>query len=156
MEIVRAKAEDAEVILQIQKTAYLSEAKINDDYNIPPLTQTLEEIKEEFNTCTFLKAVINDQIVGSVKGSAKGDTCYIGRLITRDEFQNRGIGTMLLKQIEKEFQTVSRYELFTGKNSEKNLYLYRKNGYTIFNEQALSEKTTIVFMEKFQEEEKEV
>lgn len=148
MIICKATAEDANDILELQKRTYLSEAKINDDYMLPPLTQTIESIINDFSRCTFLKAVEEGRIIGSVKAYEEKGTCYIGRLIVDDEYQNHGIGTSLLKSIEKEFSYINRYELFTGKRSEKNLYLYHKNGYRIFREEELNEKTTIVFMEK--------
>ncbi len=148
MIIYKATAEDANDILELQKKTYISEAKINDDYTIPPLTQTIVSIINDFSRCTFLKAVEEGRIIGSVKGYEENGTCYIGRLIVDDEYQNQGIGTTLLKSIEKEFSHVTRYELFTGKRSDKNLYLYYKSGYRIFREEELNEKTTIVFMEK--------
>ena len=58
MEIKEAKIENAELILNLQKLAYISEAKIVGDYNIPPFTQTLEEIIEEFKQRLILKAVV--------------------------------------------------------------------------------------------------
>ncbi len=148
MIIEKATVEDAVDILDLQKRAYVSEAKINNDYTIPPLTQTIESMQNDFNRCLFLKAVEAGKIIGSVKGYEENGTCYIGRLIVSEEHQNKGIGTSLLKSIEKEFSYVTRYELFTGKKSEKNLYLYQKNGYRIFKEEKLSEKTTLVFLEK--------
>ena len=45
MMIERAKIEDAKEILDLQKLAYQSEAEIYNDYTIPPLTQTLEEME---------------------------------------------------------------------------------------------------------------
>ena len=51
----RATVEDAVEILDLQKIAYVSEAEIYNDYAIQPLTQTIEEIIEEFNKRTFLK-----------------------------------------------------------------------------------------------------
>lgn len=65
--IRHANVEDAEEILELQKLAYQSEAIIYNDWSIPPLTQTLEEIEEEFAENTFLKACDSDKIVGSVK-----------------------------------------------------------------------------------------
>ncbi len=44
MKILRASIEDAEEILSLQKTAYLSEAALYNNYNIPPLKQTTDEI----------------------------------------------------------------------------------------------------------------
>ena len=66
MIIEQAKIEDAEEILKLQKLAYLSEAEIYDDYTIPPLTQTLEEIRDDFKRQILLKATIGGQIIGSV------------------------------------------------------------------------------------------
>lgn len=44
MEIVQASVTDAEEILKLQKLAYQIEAERYNDYNIPPLKQTIEEI----------------------------------------------------------------------------------------------------------------
>ena len=49
LEIIRASKEDAEIILHLQMQSYLSEAEIYNDYSIPPLIQTLREIKQEFS-----------------------------------------------------------------------------------------------------------
>ena len=38
--IVQASPDDAGEILALQKMAYQSEAKLNDDWTIPPLTET--------------------------------------------------------------------------------------------------------------------
>lgn len=65
--IVRATQDDAPEILALQKIAYVSEAEIYDDFDIPPLHQTLEETRGEFQNWTVLKALIQDSIVGSVR-----------------------------------------------------------------------------------------
>ena len=75
-------------------------------------------------------------------------TCFIGKLIVHPEFQNQGIGTKLLKEIEYHFNSAKRFELFTGIKSEKNLYLYRKHGFEIFKREQVNEALTLVFMEK--------
>ena len=48
MEILDATIDDAPEILSLQKLSYLSEAQMYNDYDIPPLTQTLEELKADF------------------------------------------------------------------------------------------------------------
>ena len=50
MIIEQASAEDAAEILALQKLAYRSEAELYDDYTIPPLTQTLEEMHDDIET----------------------------------------------------------------------------------------------------------
>ena len=73
---------------------------------------------------------------------------HIGRLIVHPDLQNRGIGQRLLSRIEEHFGQAHRYELFTGDRSKRNLYVYTKFGYRVFRTERLSEKTTIVFLEK--------
>jgi hypothetical protein len=65
--IETADVNDAQEILDLQKLAYQSEAAIHDNYMIPPLTQSLEEMEQDFPTQLFLKAVVNGRIVGSVR-----------------------------------------------------------------------------------------
>ncbi|GAK49635.1 GCN5-related N-acetyltransferase [Candidatus Moduliflexus flocculans] len=148
LRIERAIHDDAAEILALQKLAYQSEAAIWNDYTIPPLTQTLENLQAQFADHIILKAVDNDEIIGSVRGTQKNDTCYIGRVIVHPDRQNRGIGTQLMAAIEAAFSTASRFELFTGQKSERNLYLYQKLGYQIFKEEPLNERVIIVYLEK--------
>jgi N-acetylglutamate synthase-like GNAT family acetyltransferase len=122
--IERASVEDAEEILSLQKLAYQSEAAIYDDYTISPLTQTLEEIRADFERQIFLKASVDGRIIGSVRAHVQEKTCFIGRLIVHPDFQNRGIGTRLLNEIEKTFSQAERFELFTGDKSDRNPGLF--------------------------------
>ncbi|MDI6764102.1 MAG: GNAT family N-acetyltransferase [Thermodesulfobacteriota bacterium] len=148
MMIERAVTDDAEEILSLQKIAYQSEAEIYDDFTITPLTQTLEEIKKDFESHVFLKAVTGGKIIGSVRAFVKEGTCYVGRLIVHPDFQNQGIGTQLMNRIEEVFKGDQRFEIFTGHKSERNLYLYEKLGYKRFKTLMASEKLTIVYLEK--------
>lgn len=150
MIIERAAIGDANEILSLQRLAYHSEAEIYDDFTIPPLKQTLEEIKKDFESQVFLKAIIDGKIIGSVRAFAKEGTCYVGRLIVHPDFQNHGIGKELMGQIEEVFKEAARFEIFTGHKSERNLYLYEKLGYQRFKTVTANEKLDIVFLEKYQ------
>lgn len=149
MSIEQATIDDVQEILVLQKLAYTSEAEIYNDFTIPPLHQSLDKIKAEFADQRFLKFCSDGRIVGSVRAYVKEGTCFIGKLIVHPECQNQGIGTKLLQEIENTFSHVTRYELFTGHKSQKNLHLYEKNGYKIFRRQKLTDDLTLVFMEKY-------
>ena len=149
MSIEQATIDDAQEILALQKLAYMSEAEIYSDFTIPPIHQTLDEIKSEFANQSFLKFCADGKIVGSVRAYVKEATCFIGKLIVHPEYQNQGIGTKLLQEIENAFDHVDRYELFTGHKSQKNLHLYEKNGYGIFRRHEVTNDLTLVFMEKY-------
>ena len=148
MEISLAAIEDAEQILELQKLAYQSEAEIYQDFNIPPLTQTISEIKEEFDSLTFLKAVDGTKIIGSVRARSDGNSCFIGRVIVHPDSQGNGIGTRLMNAIEEHFTDVRRYELFTGTRSTANIRFYDRLGYKPFKEMAVNESLSLVFMDK--------
>jgi ribosomal protein S18 acetylase RimI-like enzyme len=148
MLIERATITDAEEILALQKLAYRSEAEIYNDFKIPPLVQTLESIERDFESQFFLKALLDERIIGSVRAYSKEGTCYIGRLIVHPDFQNRGIGTGLMNELERIFNNCRSFELFTGDRSERNLYLYQKLGYKIFKTAKITDQTTIVYLEK--------
>ena len=146
--ILEATLDDAQAILDLQKLAYQSEALLYNDYDIAPLKQTLEEMETDLAKMFVLKAVLDDGIVGSIRGREKDGTCFVGRLIVQPEVQGRGIGTGLLKALENHFVRSARFELFTGHRSEKNLYLYNKLGYQKFREQKINDRLTMVFLEK--------
>ena len=149
MNIEHASIHDAAEILALQKLAYQSEAALWNDYTIPPLTQTLDSLRAQFASHVILKAVIEGEIVGSARAQQQGDTCCIGRLLVHPDRQNRGIGAQLMAALEAEFPAAARFELFTGKTSARNLHLYQKLGYRPFKEEALNERVTIVYLEKF-------
>ncbi len=138
---------DFEEILNLQKLAYQREAAVYNDFTIPPLLETLEDLKEKAKSSIMLKVVEDRKIVGSVRAIEKDGTCYIGRLIVHPDYQNRGIGKKLMGAIEKCFEGV-RCELFTGHLSEKNLAFYERLGYKRFKTEKVSDDLQLVYMEK--------
>ena len=146
--IERAQVEDAAIILNLQKLAYLSEAEIYNNDSIPPLTQTLAQITAEFDNQIFLKATLQGKIVGSVRAYMAEGVCHIGRLVVHPDVQNKGIGTRLMNEIETGFDKAQRFELFTGDNSQRNIYLYHKLGYKEVRRQKFQENLVLVFLEK--------
>ncbi len=148
IEISLANQDDLETILQLQKDCYISEAEIHDYYDIPPLNEDLKSIENNFAKMTILKGQFDGEIIASVRGYSKNGTCYIGRLIVSKDFQNRGIGRMLMDSIEAKYMDCDRFELFTGFKSQKSLYLYNKLGYREYKQQEINDKLTLIYLEK--------
>lgn len=147
MEILRVSESDLTEILSLQRLAYHENAERYNDFKIPPLTQTLEDLREELKSSVILKAVHEAKIVGSVRAIKKGINCNIGRLIVHPDYQNKGIGRELIAEIEKIFEG-SRYELFTGHLDEKNLAFYEKLGYKRYKEEKINDSLGFVYFEK--------
>lgn len=146
--IEKAHKEDLKEILELQYLAYQSEAKLFGNMDIPPLKQTIEEVYDEFEKGTILKAIDeNKVIIGPVRAYQDGGTVYIGKLLVHPKMQKKGIGTKLLLEIENEYPN-QRYELFTSTKSISNIRLYERLGYKIFKEEAMSSKLQFVYLQK--------
>ena len=74
MKVELANVDDLNEILELH---YQSEAEIYNDYSIEPLIETPLELQEQFKHKTFLKAVFEGRIVGSVRGYLKTGTVIL-------------------------------------------------------------------------------
>lgn len=148
VEISRADIDDAEAILALQKLAYQSEARLYQNWSLPPLMQTLDDVRSELQTKIFLKAVCDQVIVGSVRAACDHRTCEIGRLIVHPDHQRKSLGSRLMQAIEASFPDVEWFRLFTGARSDGNLRLYARLGYRVTRSEVLSPGLTIVHLEK--------
>jgi ribosomal protein S18 acetylase RimI-like enzyme len=145
--IERAIESDAQELLSLQKLAFISVAEL-EGYEIQPLTQTVEDVKEAFDSNFILKYVHKKEIIGSVRAFEKDGTCYISRLMVHPNSQNRGIGKELMKEIETIFGNV-RFELFTASINSKNISFYEKLGYKGYKTGKLAGiESHFLFMEK--------
>jgi ribosomal protein S18 acetylase RimI-like enzyme len=147
--IKRASVSDAEEILALQKLAFQNETNVYPLSTIPPLTQTLEEIKAKFKVKTFFKAISDGKIVGSIRAYREGNICYPEKLIVHPSFWNLGIGTKLMQEMEKYYiGRVAKFRISTDPKNERNMRLYQKFGYRIFKTRKISDSESFVYLEK--------
>ena len=148
MKIMKAEKSDLKDILELQYMAYQSEAILTNNFEIPPLKQTYDEILTEYDSCDILKAVDKDgNIIGSVRGRLKDNILQVARLMVHPRNQGQGIGTKLIAAIEELYPGV-RKELFTSERSTRNIQLYQRNGYQIFKTENLTENLKMVYLYK--------
>lgn len=146
--ISKAGLEDLQEILLLQRLAYQSEAALLDNYDIPPLKQTLDEMIAEYHRGTILKMVDADGlIIGSIRAWEMKGTVHVGKLMVHPDYRHHGYGTKLLGEIEKYFSQ-KRYELFTSTLSIDNIRLYQRKGYREFDRRSIDDTLDFVYMEK--------
>lgn len=146
--ITKASEEDLQEILELQHLAYQSEAALFGRQDIQPLTETLDELIEEYKAGTVLKMTDeNGKIIGSVRGKEADGTLYIGKLMVHPDHQRKGYGRRLLTAIE-ECCPGRRYELFTSTRSVNNIRLYESLGYKKFDERDADGEIRFVYLEK--------
>ena len=148
MTIEKADMEDLEEILKLQYLAYQSEAALFGTMDIPPLKQTLEEVRQEYQNGVILKMISEDRkILGSVRAREENGIVSIGKLMVHPDHRGRGCGTRLLAEIENCFPG-KMYELFTSTRSEANIRLYQRNGYRIFDRKPVKDELVFVYLRK--------
>ena len=149
IEVFPAEFDDLKAILALQYIAYQSEAKLVNNPSIPPLRETLDDIEAQYREGTvFLKAADSEGvIIGSVRGREENGTLYIGKLIVHPEQQGKGIGSLLLREMETHCP-LPRYELFTSDKSVRNISLYERLGYMRFEERQIAPDLRFIYLEK--------
>lgn len=147
MDFIEATLKDAESILALQKLAYKQEAELHNDFDIPPLTQSLDELLTDFEHKTVLKVELDGQLVASGQVSLENGCAFIGRMAVKPEYQGKGIGSRLMAALESVFPNATRFELFTGEKSQRNLDMYERRGYVRTHSKYLG-KTRVIFLSK--------
>ncbi|WP_425570344.1 GNAT family N-acetyltransferase [Nonomuraea rosea] len=146
--IERAVAADAGEILTLQRAAYVAEAQLYGDPYIPPLVESLEQVRKIIEGAVVLKWADRGRIVGSVRGQVAGSTCLVGRLVVAPDRQGQGLGTALMDALHEQVPEATAFDLFTGHLSEANLRLYRRLGYRETHRERMDDHLTMVHLRR--------
>lgn len=124
-------AEHAGQILTIQRAAYLAEARRYGAWDLPPLVETLQEIKDHLEDGTpALGAFEGPRLVGSVRSRIDEDRMEVARLAVAPDMQGKSVGRRLLEAISTRVPDHVRVVwLFTGAESDENLRFYESAGF---------------------------
>ena len=146
--ILPAHPDDADAILAMQKVAFEPEARACQAWEIPPLQETAEGIREHIRTATVLKAMDGERMLGSIRGIVAGSTCLIRVLVVSPEAQGRGIGARLLTAIEDAHPRVERFELTTNLIMAGKVRFYLRHGYHVVEQAQHAPTIRLAFMRK--------
>lgn len=91
------EVEDAGVVVEI--------LKLNNQYGFPAVDgpEAMKRVKA-CSVAVFLVCEIDGKVVGVVRGNYDGSRAIIHQLSVHPQYQRRGIGTALVKEIVKRFQ----------------------------------------------------
>ena len=124
--------DEAGELLTLRRAAFVTEAQIYGDPNIPPLTQTLGELRADLaaHGVITLGARSGHRLVGSVRVVLEDKKATLGRLAVAPDLQGKGIGTQLLLAVVPHLpDDTEEIWVFTGQDSVQNLAMYTKHGY---------------------------
>lgn len=130
------KSEHAGEVMTIQRAAYLQEARRYGAWDLPPLVETLDEIREHLEDGTpALGAFDGQRLVGSVRSRVDGERMEVARLSVAPDVQGAGAGRKLLQAIgEHAPEAVKVVWLFTGAESDGNIAFYESAGFVRVSE----------------------
>jgi ribosomal protein S18 acetylase RimI-like enzyme len=149
LRIEHAVAADAGEILTVQRAAYVTEAQLHGDPFLPPLVESIDQVRTTIGGSIVLKAMLGTRLAGSVRGRINDRTCLVGRLSVAPDLQGRGIGRALMRALEAEAEgQADACVLFTGHLSESNLRLYRRLGYGETHRERVADHLMLVHMRK--------
>src|SRR3954452_10491345 len=99
----------------------------NDSLEIPALLEWVADVQESLAVWDNYVVRVAGRLVGAVRGRLEGDAWDIGRLMVAPDLQGRGLGRVLLEQIQAVAPaTATSYVLFTGVASAENQRMYKK------------------------------
>lgn len=125
---VPATKADAAEVMVLQRCCWVSEAISNNDLTIPPLRESLEQVRAWMPDAWVLRE--DGRLIGAVRASLDGEVWKIGRLMVAPDRQGEGLGGLLLRHAESHAPAAAAWhELFTGVASVGNLGRYRHAGY---------------------------
>ncbi len=166
--ITRATPADAGEALTVQKAAFSLEAATVGSSVIPPLLETLAELRATIEVSTsgtsgqaasqFWVARLDPpdgrpgRLVGAVRGSVDDQdptAWHVGRLMVAPDQHGRGIGAALMAVVEQHAPPgCTRIRLITAEASTRNHRFYRRRGYRRIRRLLDSEGIGVVVLER--------
>ncbi len=136
--------DDAGELLTLRRAAFVTEAQLVGDVTIPPLTQTLDELRADLarEDVVTLGAWAGHRLVASIRVLVEGTKATLGRFAVAPDLQGRGIGTRLLNEIVTHLpEGTQEVWIFTSRDSVHNIAMYQRRGYEYQNDQTAGDLT---------------
>lgn len=139
---------DLPELLVLQKKAFKPVADKLGWAEIPQMTDTLENCIAEFGKETILKMLSDDnRIIGSVRGYVEDNSLYIGRLMIDPDYQGKGLGRKLQRELESMFQ-FHREWLCSYINDTATYNFYERDGFVEYDIYEVGNGVMAAHMEK--------
>ena len=119
--------ETVKQVLEVQIASYKIEAQIINFYEIPPLKDTIDTLKQ----CdeTFYGYYVNDILAGITSFKIVENTLDIHRVAVHPQFFRMGIAGKLVDYVENIQNNINKVVVRTGRDNLPAVNLYFKNGF---------------------------
>ncbi|BDH59318.1 GNAT family N-acetyltransferase [Tsukamurella sp. PLM1] len=133
LQITPFQSSDVAELLVLQRCCWVQEAIANDTLEIPPLTETHDDILAWTAEWATFVMRLDGRLIGAARGRREpGNTWHIGRVMVAPDLEGRGLGTELISLMESLAPEDTReFLMFTGAGSARNIRTYERAGYTV-------------------------
>ena len=140
------ETETAKNVLELQIASYKVEAEIIGFYEIPPLKDTINSLKE----CDeiFYGYHIKDTLAGIISYKIIDDVLDIHRVAVHPQFFKMGIAGKLINFVEGLESNITKVVVCTAKRNLPAINLYLKNGYKDIKDIEISKNIYLTEFEK--------
>ena len=152
IQIERAGAENLETIIAIQRASFKAVyEKYQDEYD--PYLEDRERIKwklvERLNSYYYFVKE-KDEIIGFLRIQTNEELteAWLGTAAILPQYQGKGYGSEGLSLLEKEFPTITQWDLCTVLQDAGMVAFYEKNGYRKTHIEPEKEGMDMVYMKK--------
>ena len=130
-----ATAADAPELLTLQRACWVDQGRANDTWDIPPLVETLDDVRAGLTAYTTWVWRSGGRLVASGRGRRAPDdptTWEVARLMVAPDLQGTGLGRAIMEFVETRAPAdVTTFWLNTGHRSERLIRMYKKAGYRL-------------------------
>jgi ribosomal protein S18 acetylase RimI-like enzyme len=133
-------------VLEIQRAAYRVEADLVGYDTIPPLHETLSELRAR--PLIFLGAGCDGTLAGVLGYTRLGSVVDIDRLAVDPAFFRRGLARKLLTELFVRERDATRFTVSTGCGNGPAIRLYERAGFAVVGEDEPVPGARIVRLEK--------
>lgn len=136
----------AEEVMEIQKRAYEQEALLIGTKEIPPLHETVEELKQ----CgeRFLGCYVDGVLAGVLSYKMNSNMLDIHRLFVDPEFHRQGFAQKLLDSIEGNNSGFEKVIVSTAAGNKPAIRFYEKNNFREVGKKKINSELVLIVFEK--------
>ncbi|PAE18561.1 GNAT family N-acetyltransferase [Bacillus sp. 7504-2] len=133
-------------VLELQKRSYQVEAELIGSNEIPPLKETLAQLKQ----CgeAFIGYFIDEELVGVLSFKIVKDVIDLHRVMVHPAYFRKGIAKQMVEYIEKKWESRPMMIVSTGAKNLPAIKFYSRLGFEKSGESVFSDIGVIHFMKR--------
>ena len=149
LRLTKSYQQEAPALLAIQKQAFYEDLLTYEDVTSSPVNESLERLQYKLAHFEHFTIWFDEEMIGGIDIRKLPNNHYrLNRICIANAFQNKGLGSQIIRLIEEAFPDAISWSLDTPHLNTRNHHFYEKLGYVKIGEHQISDKLTLYDYEK--------